>query len=684
LGCDGSSLAPLQIKTIPDLNIQISTSDIERFRLLPDNTYTVGSSTVIADGFSLHCPDVAAFYAAGAPGPFSLEHLAAPIENGFQDAYRDWAKTGTTYTGGKSMAYVGLKDSDDEHKDLAIQVAKRDGTPAPDRIRFLFTDLLNGSSASGADSQEGLEGMRLTAMNNDEVNVGIGDFGVAGGEPTERLDVLKGKVRLRSMPTDPVSTSDEVVTVNMTTGVLEHRPFPTATSCDWKLDGTAMKMTTAYRTSVSASECTDRQWKMGIGTDYPGSKVDIYHDDAFTNVGSAVNVTYRSDNDTPFATGLAIDAMTSPTSGTLGPALMYGVRGGAISARNIGYGIFGEASGSGVDVPVLEVHGVRGRMTPAVGTTSFGYGVSGIVSPGNGVATNAYGVHGNAATGTNRYSIFGALPSGGTVNWSCFFVGPISAAGVAFPSDLNLKTGIQELDGAMDLLMQFHPKSYQYRLEEYPQMGLPEGQRYGFIAQEVQEDFPQFVKQSHQPEQVDSLGNELFPAVDFLALSTADIIPILVGAVQQQQQMQTEALAAQTAELDEMRDQLQAQQTRLDQLEQLLTDCCNRPAGDGLRQGGTNNIPNMNVTEGDRTLRIVPNPMQDQATIHYQLERSGRMQLLVNSNDGKELRVLKEANTEAGIYQYAWATEGLAPGVYYVTLLLDGQPITKQVIKIDR
>ena len=74
--------------------------------------------------------------------------------------------------------------------------------------------------------------------------------------------------------------------------------------------------------------------------------------------------------------------------------------------------------------------------------------------------------------------------------------------------------------------------------------------------------------------------------------------------------------------------------------------------------------------------------MQDQATIYYHLERSGRMQLLANSADGKELRVLKEAQMEAGNYQHDWATAGMAPGVYYVTLLLDGQPITKKVIKI--
>ncbi|MCC6541426.1 MAG: hypothetical protein IT225_04330, partial [Flavobacteriales bacterium] len=45
--------------------------------------------------------------------------------------------------------------------------------------------------------------------------------------------------------------------------------------------------------------------------------------------------------------------------------------------------------------------------------------------------------------------------------------------------------------------------------------------------------------------------------------------------------------------------------------------------------------------------------------------------------DGKELRVLQEAILEAGSYQYEWNTADLAPGVYYVTLLLDGQPVVK-------
>jgi len=44
------------------------------------------------------------------------------------------------------------------------------------------------------------------------------------------------------------------------------------------------------------------------------------------------------------------------------------------------------------------------------------------------------------------------------------------------------------------------------------------------------------------------------------------------------------------------------------------------------------------------------------------LERSGRMQLLVNSNDGKELRVLKASRFQADTYQYAWEQQVLLPG----------------------
>ena len=136
VGCDVNSTQSFKLKTIPDFNIEMYTSDIQRFALLPTETYaTLGAYTgIIADGHVLICPDVAAFLAGGAPGPYSLQHLAAATNSSFADAYRDWMETGSTYTSGGSQAYVGQKALDKELTDLYIQTAKREGTIAPDRI----------------------------------------------------------------------------------------------------------------------------------------------------------------------------------------------------------------------------------------------------------------------------------------------------------------------------------------------------------------------------------------------------------------------------------------------------------------------------------------------------------------------------------------------------------------------
>ncbi len=213
-------------------------------------------------------------------------------------------------------------------------------------------------------------------------------------------------------------------------------------------------------------------------------------------------------------------------------------------------------------------------------------------------------------------------------------------------------------------------------------MGLPEGVRYGFISQEVQEVLPQLTTPVHQPEQLDSLGNVEFDAVDYLGLSPLDILPIVVGAVQGQHVQGS----AQVAELASLREALAEQRTRMDQLESMLAACCNNPdAGRALDTGsGTGTDELLNGPYADRKLRIVPNPFSEPPTVYYTLDRGGRMQLIANSADGKQLNVLQEATMQAGNYQYAWDTSALAPGMYYVTLLLDGQPMVKKAVKVTR
>lgn len=737
LGCDGTSLTPLHIKTIPDLQIDFSTSDIERFRLLPDNTYATlgGYSSIIANGYSLHSPDVAAFYAGGAPGPFSLEHLAAALNSSYADAFRNWAQTGTTYTGGNSMGYVGQKAGDPAHTDMVVQIAKREGANAPDRFRTIFTSELNTSSTGGADSQEGLEGMRQVAISNARVNTGLGFSSAIVGEPDQTLDIAVGKARIRELPTDLVSVSDEVVMVNTGTGVLEHRPANTLFgSCEWYRNTAPADrfVLSGNAAPLPTSVCPDRGWRYAIGTTQPTYKMELYHNDvdrvneggfrsryfvspstlSVIGMQSSVNPTI-SGNIYPFSIGVrgdvrgasigyGVDGVVSvssansanvsgtgvwghleQTAGTV--ATGFGVKGNLTTNGSVtnGYASYGLAYGYGSS-SFTNMHGVYGESYLYAGTATNAYGVKGNSYTNSATITNNYGVWGCAKNGTNNYSVYGCLPTGGTINWSGFFVGDISASGMAYPSDQNLKTEIQDLDNAVDLLMELHPKSYRYRQDEYPQMGLPQGQRYGFIAQDVQAVFPQFVKNSHQPANVDSLGNELSAAVDYLALNTGDITSILVGAVQRQQVQLDEvagALADAEATNDALNDQLQQVMDRLDAMEQSVSNCC---ADRGALQNGGEEIDEKSLNSNDRYLRIAPNPFETQTTIYYQLEQGGRMQLVANSADGKQLQVLQEANLEAGNFQYEWNTGDLAPGVYYVTLLVDAKPITKRAVKILR
>ena len=83
-------------------------------------------------------------------------------------------------------------------------------------------------------------------------------------------------------------------------------------------------------------------------------------------------------------------------------------------------------------------------------------------------------------------------------------------------------------------------------------------------------------------------------------------------------------------------------------------------------------------------MHIQPNPFNEATTVSYTLERAGRMQLLANSADGKQLQVLQEGQRPAGDHRFEWNTSGLEAGMYYVTLLLDGQPVVKKAVKVAR
>jgi len=241
------------------------------------------------------------------------------------------------------------------------------------------------------------------------------------------------------------------------------------------------------------------------------------------------------------------------------------------------------------------------------------------------------------------------------------------------PSDAGLKTNIEDVQGALERILQLRPKTYSYNIPEYGFMNLPLEPQIGLIAQEVEAVLPELVRDMRRPADVDSAGNMVHPQVEFKAMKYDGLVPTLIAAMQEQNALIT-TLQGQLADL----------QTQ-------ITSCCANGAGMQMRTGdgqdgtGVGQDGVLDAVSGNsRALLIQPNPFNERTTLYYTLERSGRMQLMANSADGKQLRVLQEANLEAGQYQHEWSTTDLSPGVYYVTLLLDGEPIVKKAVKVQR
>ena len=223
-GADFGSSVPLRIETRANQPIHFTTSNLLRAQINERVTYpTLGGFTnVIADGYTLLTGEPDAITNVNSRAPFSRLHLVddagtmAPNVYAQEYGFRNWMRNGITFTGNSDQAYIGQRYAGDDNTDFVIQWSDNpEGSPwGTDRMKFVFSTQYDPLAHEGAATEDGLEVMRLWPHSNLDVNVGIGNFAPPGvGDPTERLDVLNGKVRIRQLPTDPEANTLEKYTV---------------------------------------------------------------------------------------------------------------------------------------------------------------------------------------------------------------------------------------------------------------------------------------------------------------------------------------------------------------------------------------------------------------------------------------------------------------------------------------
>lgn len=107
-------------------------------------------------------------------------------------------------------------------------------------------------------------------------------------------------------------------------------------------------------------------------------------------------------------------------------------------------------------------------------------------------------------------------------------------------SDQRFKKNVAELTGSLAKIQQLRGVSFDWKTSEFPQKRFKSGKQIGFIAQEVQQVFPQLVSQSSD---------------GYLAVSYSGMTPVLVEALKEQQ--------AQIQDLQKMILELKAELTAL-------------------------------------------------------------------------------------------------------------------------
>lgn len=553
-----------------------------------------------------------------------------------------------TFTGNADHGYIGQKHNGTDTTDMVIQWSNDSGLGqfAPDHLTFRFATRNDVTRQTGAFSLEGLEAMRMYPLNDSSAHVGVGDFWRAtfnnGGsivEPSERLDVLDGRLRIRQLPDDPAAVDSFLVMVvdrqaspSGERGVVKWVE-PTAiggSDCDWVIQDPDPHVSTGY--TGSSCEWNDKHG-VGIGLPVPKFKLQVFHHD---------------------------NTLLEETA-------IWGSSRFALENYEWMPAIHGEARSPGADdVSNMQSIGVQGDATGA----AFSFGVFGNAAQSPTANGNAYGVLGvtgfasafeNADWCVGVYGKASGATSGN--DWGGWFEGEgFLGASTWTYSDANLKTEIEALESAesLEAVMQLQPRTYLYDTDQFQGLGLPSTEQIGLVAQEVETVLPQLVKDVTRPALLDSLGQIAQEALEFKAMNYMGLIPVLVSAIQ-------------------------AQNARIDGLQQQLAACCATPNSDGTRSTPVTGAEREKLTPAqERLLRIAPNPFTDRTTLYCTLERAGRMQLMANSADGRDLMVLSEGQHAAGEFQYVWSTENLAPGVYYITLLLDGEPVVKRAVKVGR
>ncbi len=234
-----------------------------------------------------------------------------------------------------------------------------------------------------------------------------------------------------------------------------------------------------------------------------------------------------------------------------------------------------EMSNGGVNVGAAPMASYTNAGTDGVALSAYNSSTANVYNGFEGITAGTYtGVFGlGITTGAGGDGVFGQsndwqsigvvgsrFNSGGAdLGYGGLFYNDLGYTGGLWNvSDRRLKKDIKPMKGALSLISQLSPVTYNYDIEKYPEMGLNERNEFGFIAQELKAIIPEIVKEktlsTNGAAKIEPSKGKVEKDENFLTVDYTRLIPLAIKGIQEQQAI------------------IEAQNSKIEQLEKLVKE----------------------------------------------------------------------------------------------------------------
>ncbi|MBK9638824.1 MAG: tail fiber domain-containing protein [Bacteroidetes bacterium] len=413
--------------------------------------------------------------------------------------------------------------------------------------------------------------------------------------------------------------------------------------------GTTDAKTLKIKTNNATRMVITSNGKIGMGTSAPVSRLDILG--TTSTVDPIVNILgkYAGALD---VIGLQIESNSSDTGG-----IGLSSNGNFIGVNGFGNGIGVEGDGN---------IGVLGFSGYALGALVDPTGVWGQSSGGN-VGNGVFGISQSA---TQNISIWGIATDTSTatspVDFAGYFQGNVLAWRYYTPSDARLKSNVQPLGSVLSKLNKLETATYNFRTSEYPNLYLPSDLQTGFMAANLQEQFPNLVQDVTLPEKIHpKTGVLISQSASIKVVNYMGMIPVLTAAIQEQQTQ----IESKNATIETLKSQLTALESKVAAIEAAINN--------GSSAERLSNPTSATLEQNS------PNPFNQSTTIKYFLpENSKNARLTITSVTGVVVSgyVLKGK----GNGQVTLNANEFAAGNYTYSLIIDGNVVSSKSLMLTK